>query len=137
MRFCFIRHFDLIYFILHQSLDGQHSCISCRKLGTNSPLEQQFFNFSFSQSVNYISIGANETKNYVEDLSNLKVGVVGNHTSLMLSRNKKYVHLVDSLISLKINFLWTFHLLGLKNDILIIKKYLPISSIYSIVKLSI
>ena len=43
-------------------------------------------NFSFSQSVNYISIGANETKNYVEDLSNLKVGVVGNHTSLILSR---------------------------------------------------
>ena len=60
-------------------------------------------NFSFSQSVNYISIGANETKNYVEDLSNLKVGVVGNHTSLILSRNKKYVHLVDSLISLKID----------------------------------
>ena len=60
-------------------------------------------NFSFSQSVNYISIGANETKNYVQDLSNLKVGVVGNHTSLILSRNKKYVHLVDSLISLKID----------------------------------
>ena len=60
-------------------------------------------NFSFSQSVNYISIGATETKNYVEDLTNLKVGVVGNHTSLILSRNKKYVHLVDSLISLKID----------------------------------
>ena len=60
-------------------------------------------NFSFSQSVNYISIGATETKNYVEDLTNLKVGVVGNHTSLILSKNKKYVHLVDSLISLKID----------------------------------
>merc|ERR1712051_68811 len=29
---------------------GQLSCISCRRPGFNSPLEQQFFNFHFSQS---------------------------------------------------------------------------------------
>ena len=43
--------------------------------------------------------------------------------------------IIRSLISLKINFLCTFHLLGLKNDIFIIKKYLPISSMYNMNKL--
>lgn len=59
-------------------------------------------NFSFSQTINYHSIGGNETKNYIEDLINLKVGLVGNHTSLIKRKNGKHIHIVDSLISLKI-----------------------------------
>jgi len=30
-------------------------------------------NFSFSQNINYNSVGANETNNYLKDLINLKV----------------------------------------------------------------
>ena len=59
-------------------------------------------NFSFSQNINYNSVGANETNNYLKDLINLKVGLVGNHTSLIQKKNGKYIHIVDSLISLKI-----------------------------------
>ena len=59
-------------------------------------------NFSFSQNTNYNSVGADETNNYVEDLTNLKVGIVGNHTSLIHKKKGKYTHIVDSLISLNI-----------------------------------
>ena len=59
-------------------------------------------NFSFSQTTNYHSVGGNEIKNYIEDLTNLKVGLVGNHTSLIKRKNGKYIHIVDSLISLEI-----------------------------------
>ena len=59
-------------------------------------------NFSFSQNTNYNSVGADETNNYVEDLTNLKVGIVGNHTSLIHTKKGKYTHIVDSLISLNI-----------------------------------
>ena len=46
-------------------------------------------NFSFSQNINYNSVGANETNNYLKDLINLKVGLVGNHTSLIQKKKWK------------------------------------------------
>ena len=59
-------------------------------------------NFSFSQDINYYGVGANQTNDYIEDLINLNVGFVGNHTSLIKNKKGKYTHTVDSLISLKI-----------------------------------
>jgi len=59
-------------------------------------------NFSFSQDINYHGVGANQTNDYIEDLINLNVGFVGNHTSLIENKKGKYTHTVDSLISLKI-----------------------------------
>ena len=59
-------------------------------------------NFSFSQDINYHGVGANQTNDYIEDLINLNVGFVGNHTSLIQNKKGKYTHTVDSLISLKI-----------------------------------
>lgn len=59
-------------------------------------------NFSNAQTFNENYLGANRTELYVNDLAENKVGIVGNHTSLIYN-NGNYIHLVDSLISININ----------------------------------
>ncbi|WP_445732526.1 exo-beta-N-acetylmuramidase NamZ family protein [Mariniflexile sp.] len=68
-----------------------------------------------------ITVGANQTEGYVPLLKGKRVGVVANQTSVIFkqpdkqiattstkSRNDGYVHLVDSLLSLKINVVNVF-----------------------------
>ena len=52
---------------------------------------------------NPILIGANQTEAYLPLLKGKRVGVVANQTSVIFKKNSKYTHLVDSLISLKID----------------------------------
>ncbi len=49
-----------------------------------------------------IKVGANQTENYLKLLKGKRVGVVGNQSSVIF-KDKSYTHLVDSLVSLKID----------------------------------
>ncbi|MFC4097543.1 exo-beta-N-acetylmuramidase NamZ family protein [Euzebyella saccharophila] len=52
-----------------------------------------------------VTVGANRTKLYLEELKDKKVGVVANQTSVIFKDSEKepsYVHLVDSLLSLNV-----------------------------------
>lgn len=56
-----------------------------------------------------IIVGANRTDQYLDLLKHKKVGLVGNHTTILLKRNSNdYMHLVDSLLSLDINITKVF-----------------------------
>ncbi|MCB4808874.1 DUF1343 domain-containing protein [Tamlana sp. 62-3] len=50
-----------------------------------------------------IVIGANQTELYLPLLQNKRVGIVANQTSVIFKNGTKYIHLVDSLVSLKLN----------------------------------
>ncbi|MCB4799544.1 exo-beta-N-acetylmuramidase NamZ family protein [Neotamlana laminarinivorans] len=50
-----------------------------------------------------IVIGANQTELYLPLLQNKRVGIVANQTSVIFKNETKYVHLIDSLVSLKLN----------------------------------
>ncbi|MDX1761154.1 MAG: DUF1343 domain-containing protein [Christiangramia sp.] len=50
-----------------------------------------------------IVTGANRTEAYLELIRNKKVGLVGNQTSIIRTRNGDYKHLVDSLLALDID----------------------------------
>lgn len=54
--------------------------------------------FGFSQGVDSIRTGAEQTEKYIPLLKGKSVGLVGNHNSVIKSR-KGYVHLVDSLLN--------------------------------------
>ena len=56
---------------------------------------------SFAQTER-ILVGAEQTELYFKDIKNKRIAVVANQTSRIRSR-KKYVHLVDTLISMNIN----------------------------------
>jgi len=70
-------------------------------------------NFCFSQSFNENFLGANRTELYLDDLIGKKVGIVGNHTSLIYNKGK-YIHLVDSLLSTNIDVKKIFFSLDFK-----------------------
>lgn len=55
-----------------------------------------------------IKVGANRTEEYLNLLKGKKVGIVGNQTSVIYKTNKNYTHLVDSLLSLKIDIIKVF-----------------------------
>ncbi|MBA6152751.1 exo-beta-N-acetylmuramidase NamZ family protein [Gelidibacter maritimus] len=60
-------------------------------------------------SLKSITVGANQTENYLKLLEHKQVGVVGNQSSVIFKDKKRkndhgdYTHLVDSLLSLNIN----------------------------------
>ncbi|MGO3706842.1 exo-beta-N-acetylmuramidase NamZ family protein [Mesonia hippocampi] len=56
-------------------------------------------NTFFAQSTTDIKIAANQTEKYLPLLQDKKVGVVANQTSIIYKENKKYIHLVDSLLN--------------------------------------
>ena len=56
-----------------------------------------------NQSKNDIIVGANQIEKYLPLLKDKRVGIVANQTSVVFKKNKLYSHLVDSLLSLKIN----------------------------------
>ena len=56
---------------------------------------------SFAQTER-ILVGAEQTELYFKDIKNKRIAVVANQTSRIRSRNK-YVHLIDTLISMNIN----------------------------------
>lgn len=50
-----------------------------------------------------LKIAANRTQEYLPLLKNKKVGVVGNQTSVIFKSDSTYTHVVDSLLTLKVN----------------------------------
>ena len=52
-----------------------------------------------ASSENSIVIGANQTEKYLPLLTDKKIGIVGNQTSVIFKENGGYTHLVDSLLS--------------------------------------
>ena len=62
------------------------------------------------QDDNLISVGANQTEDYLPLLKGKKVGIVANQTSVIFKgeKNKQHIHLVDSLLSLDINIIRAF-----------------------------
>ncbi|HET7360655.1 MAG TPA: DUF1343 domain-containing protein [Salinimicrobium sp.] len=69
----------------------------------------------YSQEKNpELVLGANRTEAYLPMLKDKKVGIVGNHTSIISipskqeSKESKYIHLVDSLMSLDVNVVKVF-----------------------------
>ena len=67
-------------------------------------------NFSFTihpiSKANHIKsnviVGANQISKYENLLKDKRIGIIGNHTSVIFKKNSDYIHLVDSLI--KLNF---------------------------------
>lgn len=72
-----------------------------------------FFGFGCNPKVennaqNKIVVGANQTLKYLPLLKNKRVAVLANQTSVIFKDDDTYVHLVDSLISQKINIVKVF-----------------------------
>ena len=83
MSFYFVRHFALIYSFLQQCLDGQHSCISCRRSGFNSPFAPTNFQLSF---FSFSYIWGHQT--FLFNKSNLR-----NHPSFRCSEGRVISHI--------------------------------------------
>jgi len=68
---------------------------------------------SAKNNSNTLILGANRTEDYLPFLRNKKIGIVSNQSSLILSNSKEkgtpaYTHLVDSLVSLKLDVIKVF-----------------------------
>ena len=50
-----------------------------------------------------IIVGANQIDTYLPLLDGKRVGIVANQTSVVFKNDKNYTHLVDSLVSLKVD----------------------------------
>lgn len=53
--------------------------------------------------IDNIVVGANQLPEYIDDLKRKNIGIVANHTSVIFKKNNTYTHLVDSLLSLRMN----------------------------------
>ena len=53
--------------------------------------------------IDNIVVGANQTTEYLDNLKGKNIGIVANHTSVIFKNNNNYTHLVDSLLSLRMN----------------------------------
>ena len=53
--------------------------------------------------IDNIVVGANQTTEYLDNLKGKNIGIVANHTSVIFKKNNNYTHLVDSLLSLRMN----------------------------------
>ena len=58
--------------------------------------------FSFSQNRDQLTLGAEQIELFIDDLKGKTVAIVANQTSKIKS-DKKYIHIIDSLLSLNIN----------------------------------
>ncbi|MDO6760181.1 DUF1343 domain-containing protein [Tamlana sp. 2_MG-2023] len=56
-----------------------------------------------STTVTDIIVGANQTENYLPLIEGKRIGIVANQTSVIFKNDTTYTHLVDSLVSLKVN----------------------------------
>lgn len=89
------------------------SCGNNSKVEKNLNLAQ---NASASSESDAIVLGANRTEIYLPLLKNKKVGIVGNHTTVIHRSNRPsesnserpYIHLVDSLVSLGVDVVKVF-----------------------------
>ena len=53
--------------------------------------------------IDNIVVGANQITEYLDNLKGKNIGIVANHTSVIFKKNNNYTHLVDSLLSLRMN----------------------------------
>ncbi len=53
--------------------------------------------------IDNIVVGANQISEYIDNLKTKNIGIVANHTSVIFKKNNTYTHLVDSLLSLRMN----------------------------------
>ena len=49
-----------------------------------------------------VIVGANQISKYENLLKDKRIGIIGNHTSVIFKKNSDYIHLVDSLIKLNL-----------------------------------
>ncbi|ULC58986.1 DUF1343 domain-containing protein [Flaviramulus sp. BrNp1-15] len=70
--------------------------------GNNEMLQQAKHN-SKTQIDSSIVVGANQTEKYLPLLNEKRVGIVANQTSVIFKNESSYTHLVDSLLSLKVD----------------------------------
>jgi len=79
------------------------SCASKTKkdLGSNNEI------FNSLKDDELIIVGANQTESYLPLLNGKRVGIVANQTSVIF-KSKHYTHLIDSLVSLKMNVVKVF-----------------------------
>ena len=61
-----------------------------------------FSYLSFSQNNNQLTLGADQIELFIDDLKGKNVAIVANQTSKIKS-DKKYIHIIDSLLILNIN----------------------------------
>ena len=61
-----------------------------------------FSYLSFSQNKDQLTLGADQIELFIDDLKGKNIAIVANQTSKIKS-DKKYVHIIDSLLSLNIN----------------------------------
>ncbi len=80
----------------------------------NTEADNKIENINSEQNISEtLILGANKTEDYLPFLRNKKIAVVGNQSSLILSNSEEkgtptYTHLVDSLVSLKLDVLKVF-----------------------------
>ena len=77
------------------------------KTDASSEKKQDSVNSS-EEIIEEIVVGANRTELYMPMLHGKKVGLVGNQSSLVLNKDKKSVHLVDSLLALNVELVKVF-----------------------------
>ena len=77
------------------------------KTDASSEKKQDSVNSS-EEIIEEIVVGANRTELYMPMLHGKKVGLVGNQSSLVLNKEKKSVHLVDSLLALNVDLVKVF-----------------------------
>lgn len=83
--------------------------IEADKNKTEASSEKKQENVDSSEEIKEeIVVGANRTELYIPMLHGKKVGLVGNQSSLVLNKDKKSVHLVDSLLALNVELVKVF-----------------------------
>jgi len=75
------------------------ACGNTPKTNTNNQIEEN----TKTEEPKPIMVGANNTNAYLPLLKGKKIAVVANQTSVIFKNDNSYTHLVDSLLSLKIN----------------------------------
>jgi len=93
------KHFKSTYLFLFILLNFQ--LISCAQSSKKNAIKN-------SKKQTFIKTGANQTHLYLPLLKGKRVAVVANQTSVIFKDDKTYTHLVDSLLSLKINVVKVF-----------------------------
>ena len=82
--------------------------IEADKNKTEASSEKKQDSVNSEEIIEEIVVGANRTELYMPMLHGKKVGLVGNQSSLVLNKDKKSVHLVDSLLALNVDLVKVF-----------------------------
>lgn len=91
----------LIGFFTRCGSKEQQNTLNIADAGTSSVAKK--VNASAELTYKEPIVGANKTAELLPKLANKRVGIVANQTSVIFKSDKSYTHLVDSLVSLKVD----------------------------------